>query len=310
MSNKNWFVIVNPAAGSGRGKKRWPKISNMLSEAGIDHDFEYTTKQGHAMSLSKQAVENGYRNILAIGGDGTNNEVMNGIMQQEVVPSAEVKYGIIPVGTGNDWIRTHKIPKNTKKVIEIIKAGNTRFQDIGLVRYKKDGDDRQRYFMNVAGMSYDAFVTKVSNEKPNFVSNKIFYLFLIFSCLRAFKPRRAKVIFNDKEVEDLLYTVNVGVCRYSGGGMQFVPHAIPDDGLFALTIAGNVNKMEVMTVTPRFYNGTLAKHPKIDTYKTKKLRVEAVGNLPTLLEVDGEYLGHTPAEFVLIEKAFQFFAPK
>lgn len=304
-----WQVIINPAAGNGQGKKKWAKINRLLQEAGIEFDHTFSVRRGHAAVIARNAARQGYRKIIAVGGDGTNNEVMNGIMKQQVVPSNEMTYSIIPVGTGNDWIKTHQIPKNTRKVIDIIKKGKTKCQDIGLVTYLNDGQQGRRYFMNVAGMAYDAVVTKTAQERQNFTSNQILYLYLVFSCLRNFVPIRGKVFFDGKTDEDDYYLVNIGICKYSGGGMQFVPHAVCDDGQFALTLARNLTRMEVIKATPILYNGKAGSHPKVDLYHAKSIRVESADKEPILLEVDGEFLGGTPVEFTLLEKALKIVVP-
>jgi len=117
------------------------------------------------------------------------------------------------------------------------------------------------------------------------------------------------VIFDGQIDEDRYYLVNVGICKYSGGGMQLVPHAIPDNGKFALTIARHLTKMQVVMATPKFYNGKAGDHPKVELYEAKSIKVEALTNEPILLEVDGEFLGGTPVEFVLLENALQIIVP-
>ncbi len=300
-----WHVILNPAAGNGRAGKQWTRISGLLQEAGIEFDYSATTTRGDATNIACKIIEQGCRRIIGVGGDGTNNEILNGIMQSNA-PAGDVIYGVIPFGTGNDWIRTHKIPKNTRKAIQVIKAGKTMLQDVGLANYTTiEGEQQKRYFMNVAGMSYDAICTKASEEKGIFASNKILYLYLLLSCLRDFVAPRGRVFFDGKTDEDNYYLVNVGVCRYSGGGMQLVPHSIPNDGQFALTLARDLSNSEVVRATPLLYNGKAGKHPKVDLYHAKSVRVEAADNEPILLEVDGEFLGGTPVEFTLLEKALR-----
>jgi len=297
-----WHVILNPVAGNGRAAKQWTSIHRLLQEAGIEFDHTTSTARGDATNIARDIIKQGGRHIIGIGGDGTNNEILNGIMQSSV-PTSSITYGVIPVGTGNDWIRTHQIPKNARKAIQLIKAGKTRLQDVGLVTYTSEGQQKERYFMNVAGMCYDAICVKASEDRGIFASNKILYLYLLFSCLRGFVAPRGRVFFDGKTDEDNYYLINVGVCRYSGGGMQLVPHSIPDDGQFALTLARNLSKSEVIRATPLLYNGNAGKHPKVDLYYAKSIRVEAPTSEPILLEVDGEFLGGTPVEFTLLEKA-------
>lgn len=305
-----WYIVVNPVAGSGRGGKLWPKAAKLLTDKGVEFDYGLTDGRNHAIQLAKEAVEAGYSTIIAMGGDGTANEVVNGIMLQTAIPTKDISFGLIPVGTGNDWIKTYRLPSDYKKAIDLLVITQGRFQDIGLVRYERNGQNLSRYFYNVAGMGYDAFVTKASNEEKNFVSSKLFYFLLIFKCLWKYKSQKGKITFLDETgktqvYEDVFYSLNVGICIYNGAGAQFVPQAVPDDGLMALTIVGDVTKAEVVANTPKIYNGTLLGHPKINGYQARHVKVESLSDGPILLEVDGEYLGGTTVEFEIFEKALK-----
>lgn len=298
-----WHIIINPAAGSGQVQKMWPQIEQLLQESGFSYSVHFTERRGHAIRLVEDIVLKGGRYVLGIGGDGTNHEIVNGIMQQTFVPSAEIYYALLPVGTGNDWARQYRISEVPKQRLEALRTPKTVFQDIGLVTYQAEGTTRQRYFANVAGMAYDGFIGKKLMETP--ARNKIHYLLMVAQYLLEYTLTGARIDFDGQTVEDKFYTINIGLCRYSGGGMQFVPHAIPDDGLFALTYAGTFSKLEVLLQIPRFYNGTLLEHPKIGHAQVRSIRVEQTGKSPTLLEADGEFLGETPVVFTLIEQALR-----
>jgi diacylglycerol kinase (ATP) len=310
LLTKPWFVIANPVAGNGRVRKRWARIEAALREHLPKHRLVFTSYSGEAIELAAQAIREGCRHLIAVGGDGTNNEVINGIFQQQEVPPLEITYTLLPVGTGNDWIKTHGISHNLKRWIEMLRQGNTFVQDVGVVRYQQlDGQPGQRYFANVAGMAYDAYVARYSAQYGHWVSNKIFYLYFVVRCLFQYRLLPARVRFDGQTVEDFLYTVNVGICRYSGGGMLLVPHAEPDDGQLALTIARRLSKLGVLLNTYRFYTGTIGGHPRIDTFQVKNIEVESVDGQPTLLEADGEFLGQTPAVFGIVEKALRVVVP-
>ncbi len=313
MSNNSyrlkWYFIVNPMAATGRVQKEWSSIETKLQAANLDFEVVFTEYQGHAIQLAKAAIEKGYRQLGVVGGDGTHHEVMNGIMLQQVVPTSEVTQALIPIGTGNDWIKTHQIPRNIDKAIEAIQGGKTSVQDIGQADFYKDGQPQTRYFLNVAGMAYDGFVTKKSNEEPNFASNKIFYFYLVLRCLFQYTTRKAKVWFDGKTQEDRFYTINVGICKYSGGGMQFVPQAEPNDGQFALSTVKHLAIPLVILSTPFMYGGLIKRHPSAMVTHAKEIKVEATDDEPTMLELDGEYVGNTPVQFILIEKAFRFIVP-
>ncbi|MBK7871661.1 MAG: hypothetical protein IPJ74_13780 [Saprospiraceae bacterium] len=161
--------------------------------------------------------------------------------------------------------------------------------------------------MNVAGMAYDAFVARFAERYKKWVAHKILYLLMVIRCLFLYRLPKAKVIFDEQSDEDFYYTINVGIARYSGGGMQLVPHADPTDGLLALMLARRLTKLGVLLNTYRFYNGTLHRHPKIDIFQTKHIKVtsdEFIG-----LEADGEWLGTTPVKFSVLPQALKILIP-
>lgn len=301
-----WKVIVNPTSGSGKAAKKIKEIEAKLKAANIKYDIDFTECRGHAIELSKVAIENGFRQIIVVGGDGTNHEVMNGIMQQKVVPSNNITQCLIPVGTGNDWIKTHKLPRDIDTIIQNIKNGKTQLQDIGKATFQTGKGQDERYFLNVAGLAYDAFIAEKMNDNPKLVKNKFVYFYLILRCLFQYKPQNTRISFNGQTVENQYYTINIGVCKYSGGGMQLVPHAIPDDGLFALTTVGSMSVLGVIASTPYLYGGRIAKHPRAFVTQTKFVKIESLDNESILLELDGEFVGVSPLEIEMIPKAFRF----
>jgi YegS/Rv2252/BmrU family lipid kinase len=307
-SAKKWRFIVNPVGGGGAVAKHWPEIEAQLRAAAIDFDAVFTERKMHAAELAEQAIAEGHRNLVAVGGDGTAHEVVNGILRQTACPSHEVTFTLLPVGTGNDWVKTHRIPKNTKKWLDFLQTGKTSSQDVGWLSYQVNGVTQKRFFINVAGLSYDAYVVKRSEAYKDRLSSKIFYLLLIFRCLFEFKIPRIRVVFDGKTVEKPLYTINLGICRYSGGGMQLVPHARPDDGKLALTLAGRISKLGVLLVTPLFYWGKIGWHPKVSLFQVKEVLVESADNQPVQVEADGEFLGEGPVRAGVLYKKLKILA--
>ncbi|WP_353481505.1 diacylglycerol kinase family protein [Haliscomenobacter sp.] len=305
----NWFIIANPAAGGGLVKKLWPSIEAELYKLSIDFVSNFTIGPGHAITMVQEALSIGYRHIIAIGGDGTNHEVINGLMLQNIVPATEVQYGLLPVGTGNDWIRTYGIPANWREWLPQLFTSSSRLQDLGMASYWTNGQQSQRYFTNVAGLCYDAFVVKTMNDNQVSAQNRFVYLWWILRCLFRFQPLACKITFNGQSIQEFCYTINIGICKFSGGGMQFVPQAIPDDGLLGLTIAGKIPKWDVILSTPRFYAGTIGGHRKVTLHQAKSIVVESAANEKVYLEADGEFLGECPAEFTILENAIRVIVP-
>ena len=301
-----WQIIINPSAGNGKAGKQWKNIEATLKKENMNFQVHRSERALHCTELAKSLIEKGARYLIGVGGDGTNHEIVNGIMQQTAVSTHEVTYGFIPVGTGNDWVKTHNIPKNITKAIQVIKVGKTTFQDIGLAKFHRNNKPEQRYFVNVAGMAYDAHVGKVSNSERKKITNKLYYFLLIFKCLFQYKSKQARIFLDGKKVANQhFYTINVGLCKYSGGGMQFVPHAEIDDGQFAVTYIDSIPKLKVIFSTHYLYGGKITKFKHAKLFKAKYMKVEAVNDAPTLLELDGEFVGETPVEFEILPKALK-----
>lgn len=298
-----WHIIVNPAAAGGAVARQWPLIEQALQSLGFAYSVHFTERRGHAAQIVENVLLKGGRYLLGVGGDGTNHEIIDGIFRQTIVPPPEIFYGLLPDGTGNDWAKQYGIDHHPQRRLERLRRMEIVRQDIGKVQYQYEGQTRTRYFVNVAGLAYDGFIGKKLMESP--AQNKLHYLLKVAQYLNEYRLTKARIIFDGQTVEDFFYTINVGLCRYSGGGMQLVPHAVPDDGLFALTFARSISKIEVLLQTPRFYNGSILQHPRIEGHQARSIRVEHIGETPTLLEADGEFLGETPVEFSLLEKVLQ-----
>ncbi|MCB0629452.1 MAG: diacylglycerol kinase family lipid kinase [Lewinella sp.] len=305
------MIILNPAAANGKAGKLWPELESRLREQLADFEVARTQYSGHAIELAEAAVQAGYRHLIAVGGDGTNHEVANGILRQQIVPSHEIWYTLLPVGTGNDWIRTHSIPRQFDRWLQMLQEGYFIIQEVGRVTYHEAGVEKNRYFVNVAGMAYDAFVVRYGEQHRHWVRNRFFYLLLILRCLFKYRLNQGALEAGDHVVQQRFYTINVGICRYSGGGMQFVPQADPTDGKFALTYAGPVSKLGVLLNTWRFYNGSIGRHPKIETMHADWVKVTSpTGHPPIPVEADGEFLGYSPVYFELITNALRVIVPR
>jgi len=305
-----WQIIINPSAGNGKAGKQWENIEAALIKVNLNFKVHRSERALHCTELAKLLIEQGARRLIGIGGDGTNHEIINGLMQQNAVPTDQVTYGFIPVGTGNDWVKTHNIPMNITKAVAIIKAEKTTLQDIGLAKFYRNDQSEQRYFVNVAGMAYDAHVTQVSNYERTKITNTLYYYLLIFKCLFEYVSKQARIILDGKEVANQhFYTINIGLCKYSGGGMQFVPHAEIDDGQLAISYVNSISKLKVIASTHYLYGGKIVKFKNAKLFKAKHMKVEAVDDAPTLLELDGEFVGETPVEFEIIPKALKVIAP-
>ncbi|MCX6235468.1 MAG: diacylglycerol kinase family lipid kinase [Bacteroidetes bacterium] len=294
-----WFVIVNPNAGRRMGEKDWKKISRLL----VDHDIlfssVFTEHRNHAIKLAKKYIEKGFKHIIVVGGDGTFNEVVNGVFLQQKYPPLDITLGLIPVGTGNDWGRMFNIPSKYEEAIHVIVEGNTFIQDVARVTYYNSDSHRSRYFVNVSGMGYDAIVAEKTNrQKDEGKGGPLSYLLNIFTSLFSYKHQDYEITVDGKPVKGEVFSMNVGICKYNGGGMIQLPFAVPDDGLLDLTVINNIGKFKVIRSVRKLYDGSLVNMPQVNTYQGKTITVKS--STPLYLEADGESLGHSPFLFEIV----------
>ena len=236
---RRWFVIVNPVAGGGRGLDHFPLISKLLRDAGIQTEPVFTEHKFHATELTVSAVKQGFRRIIAVGGDGTLHEVVNGLFIQQTVDPREVLLAVVAVGAGNDWIRTFGVPNRYQDAIRAIKEGHSFLQDVGVVSYEEAHYRQHRYMANVAGMGFDAMVVKkYAHLKKKGHRNKWLYTWCMIRSFFSYKSTGVKVWIDDRLVyNNLLMSIAIGVCKYNGGGMQQLPEAVADDGLLDVSLA-------------------------------------------------------------------------
>ena len=294
-----WFVIVNPNAGNGKGKKDWVQISSNLKKHELIWSEYFTDRKGDAINVSQEAIASGYRKILCVGGDGTLNEIVNGAFIQTICPTKDIILGLIPVGTGNDWGRMFGIPLNYQKAIDIIQEEKTMLHDIGRINYFNGTEKCERYFINIAGLGFESVVVKRTNvQKDKGKSGKAIYFYNLLMSLISYKNTNAEIVIDGNKTEANIFSLNVGNGRYCGGGMRQTPFAVPDDGILDVTIIKGMGKTEIILNLKILYNGTILDHPKVDGYKCKNIIVRSDSLL--YVEADGESLGHTPAEFSII----------
>ena len=302
-----WLVIVNPNAGNKKGEKDWPEIKQLLEKSGFKTMALFTEYKLHAVSLTKKAIEEDYKNIIVVGGDGTLNEVLNGITSQQIIAIKDIKVGMIMVGTGNDWGRTFKIPHKYQDAIDTIKMGKIFLQDIASVTYPEKNARTKRYFINMAGLGFDGLVADKTNQmKERGKGGTLAYIINLILGLYQYSAKKINVSIDGVEVlSGKIFSIVVGIGKYNGGGMMQAPDAVPDDGQFEITIFKSVSKLRLIINLHRLYFGTIRKVPFVKAYKGKNVCIESVPSGGILLEVDGESLGKGPYEFQIHTKALQ-----
>jgi YegS/Rv2252/BmrU family lipid kinase len=294
-----WLVIINPNAGRGKGKKDSSRIQSLLTKAGLDFSVRFTEHKGHAIVHSLSGIAEGFRKIIVVGGDGTLNEVVNGALLNKTCPPNDITIGLIPVGTGNDWGRMFGISLNYGRAIADIAENKSMRHDIGYVKYFEGEEQKERYFINIAGLGFQSVVVKRSNhQKDKGRGGKMIYFYSLLRTLFTYRNARVEISIDDEKITSDIFSINLGNGRYSGGGMSQTPDALPDDGLLDVTIINDIGKIEIIRNLKLLYDGTILSHPKIDGYRCRHLSVRSDSVI--YADADGETLGHTPLEFSII----------
>ena len=295
-----WLVIVNPKAGSGKGLKDWPVISNQMYNSNLSFTCVFTEHKYHAVELTVKAVNDGFRNIVAVGGDGTIHEVVNGIFIQKKVPTTDISLAVIPTGTGNDWIRMFGISKTYSEAVRSLVEKKTVLQDVGKVSYYQTRVNHIRYMANVSGLGYDAVVNlKYNKMKDNGRYGKWLYLLCALQTFLGCRSKRFSIKADGRDFyKGLVFSGAVGIGKYNGGGMQQTPYALFDDGLMDMTVIRKMSKSKIMRKFKCLYSGNIYAVPGVMHLQAKKIEIETWPE--SRIEIDGEAVGNSPFCFELV----------
>jgi diacylglycerol kinase (ATP) len=299
MSIPQARVIVNPVAGARTTYRKWPKINSLLRHIGLHFEFQYTEGVGHAIELARAAAGDGCQFLVAVGGDGTVNEVANGILLSKDLSKATI--GIISTGTGGDFVRSIGIPRDYIKACSFLFSPRRRLIDVGVVEYQRDGKPLKRFFVNSAGVGFDAAVAEVSNSLPKFLGGTMPYIMGLLKSLAGYRNKSVVLRIDDKAEEKRILSVVVANGCYFGGGMRVAPQADIGDGLLDVIAVGDMGKFELLRAFPTIYKGTHIYHPKVSIEKATQVTIESKERF--LVHADGEFLGEGPVSFHLIPSA-------
>ena len=300
MEQDIWYLILNPQSGGGKGGKLERKIFLELNNAGIKYSYYKTSFAGDAIEATTSAIRNGFKKILVAGGDGTLNEVVNGILSQDEKPSEEILLAQIPIGTGNDWRRTWGIPKGIKESISLLQNPHSTLQDVAKITFDNAGIEQEKWFLNIAGCGFDAEVTLAANRKKDKGRSGFFtYIAQLIKTLRHFKEPLIVFEIDSESYKEKIFAILAGVCKYAGNSMLLVPDANPKDGFFHLSIAKEINRLKVIRNLHRLFNGSFVNLEEVNVYKCKRLHIKTP-HLP--IQADGESIGQTPALFEIFEQ--------
>jgi diacylglycerol kinase (ATP) len=294
--SNRWLVIVNPASGRPDGGFGWRRLEHILHGAGVSFDAVHTRHPGHGETLARQALHDGRRHLLAVGGDGSVNEIVHGIMTAGLADTREVTLAVAPTGTGNDWARSLGIGRNPNEIARAVVTGRTMLHDVGAIDFPAGGE--RRWFINVAGAGYDAWVTE---RVPRPVPSAVTYLRIALSGLVCYRSPMFRITADGELVEGRLLLAFVANARYCGNRMNVAPVALMDDGLFDLLAVQELSLLQVLPKLGKLYGGRILGDRAVRHLRAATVRIET--DPPVAMQADGQIVGPTPAEFSLRSRA-------
>ncbi len=304
---KKTAFIVNPNAGAGSAAKKWRRIQGLAARLMGFYEAEVTKGPGDATRLAAEAARNGFDLVVCVGGDGTLNEIVNGLLSDSR-GYGKMVLGYIPCGTGCDFSRTMGLPTDPGRAVEVIASGGTRTVDAGRIVFRgREGATEQRFFHNMIsfglGGEVDARVNRGAKALGGFLT---FIRATLVSIILFRKKRIGFRLDNGPVFETMAWNIAVANGQYHGGGMWVAPEARPDDGLFHVTAIEDLALWEVFINLPKLYNGTLMSHPKIRSFVGRY--IEAWSPERVLLDMDGEQPGSLPLSAEVVPSALRLAA--
>jgi diacylglycerol kinase (ATP) len=288
-------IILNPAAGRGQGRKRLAELQALLEREGVGRDWQIveTDAPGQATGIARQRAEAGAPIVAAAGGDGTLNEVVNGLV------GTGAQLGLLPLGTGNDFARCLGIGTDLSFAVSTLVRGVARPVDLGQAR--------GRWFLNIAGCGFDAIVAERVNRGFRSLHGTGAYLAAVAQSLIALRPAEMRLTLDGEALSVRALMCSVANSTSYGGGMLIAPNAQLDDGLFDICLLREAGRIEFLRAFPRVFKGTHITHPKVTMLRAKVVGVESDPPLPIL--IDGDVIGTTPVTFTLTPAAIHVLAP-
>jgi len=281
-----YMIIANPNAGHGKGARAIPEIEQELTRLDLDFDLVRTERVGHGIQLASQAALEGYDVIVAAGGDGTVNEVLNGLMEARQASENRPALGVLCTGRGNDFAPCINIPDDLPAALQVLKEDHRRRIDIG--RVSGGIFPQGRYFANNVGVGFDAIGTIEVAKLPEWGMFS-FLIAILRTIFLYYKGPTVRLDYDDQTLTTstmMLLTMNG---KRMGTGFKMAPDSKPDDGLFDLVIVRQVSRARIFSLIPHFMKGTQATQPEIQTLRAARVAITALeGSLPA--QSDGEII--------------------
>jgi len=288
------ILILNPSASRGTALKEKDKIENILKLNKIKSDIYISNSALDIIRATDDFIKQGYKNFIGAGGDGT----MHFITQK--LAGTQCNLGIIPIGSGNDLIKSFGMEQSIEKSINIIKNGRVKRIDLGLF-------NNNVYYIGVAGSGFDSEVTRFANQTKLPIKGEARYNFSVYKTLLTFRPKIFNIKYDDKSESIDTMMMVVSNLKYYGGGMKITPDADPFDSRFDVCIIKAMPLLKFIKSFPSVYAGTHLNIPYVKYFKAKTVLVDSIKKFDVY--GDGEYMGKLPADFKIVPKCLNIYLP-
>ena len=299
------IFVVNPSAGGGRARKAWPGLATRLRAGGLEFDEAVTSRPGDAARVAREAAGR-HRVVVAVGGDGTVNEVVNGLLALDA--GTRPRLGVVPLGTGTDLCRGLGMPLDPMGAAAVVARGSARRVDAGRVTCAGPDGPVERYFLNIADVGIGADVADMVNGGFKVVNGAITFTVAAGITLMRWRNARLELDLDGEKMVVTSQQVVVANFSYYGGGMQIAPQAVPDDGLFDIVINGDLGKLETMGLMRKVRDGSHMGHPKLERRLARRVAVTSERRVG--VDADGERPGELPAVFEIVPGALEVLVPR
>jgi len=311
VPEKKIAAVVNPRSAGGRTARRWPEIRAALKKRLGPVTERFTESSGAATAMARELLEQGFDLIIAVGGDGTVNEVANGFIRDDRAIRPEACLGLLPLGTGGDFQRTLGISPRAEEAIEILATGQPLRIDLGKATLQgPDHAPLSRYFVNLASFGMGGEVALRAHSAPRYLGGTFAFLWATFRAFLSYRGRRVRIELDGEpgRLSAVVTNVAIGNGRYHGGGMHPCPTAVLNDGVLEVTLIEYLSLFELARDIRILYSENIYRHPKVHHYRARKILAEA--DSPTQVEVDGEPLGTLPLEVEVLPERLSVIAPR
>jgi diacylglycerol kinase (ATP) len=297
--------LVNPASDNGATGRRWPELAHHAAELGLEGATLFSERRGHLAELAVQAAADGADQLVAVGGDGTLNEVANGLL---TLSGDRPELAVIPYGTGMDFARSHGIPRKLDAAVDVALTGRVATIDAGRVAFRAwSGEEGQAFFANIASAGMSGAVARQADQSSKALGGRISFFTALVRVFARWRNTELSVDVGGVLRSGRMTNLIVAIGRYQGGGMLIAPEADARDGLFDVLVIGDITKRDFVLNVGKIYRGTHLSHPKIELLRAAEVAVEA--EVPVPLELDGEQPGTTPARFEVLPGALKLRVP-